>query len=164
MMSGPADRASERHDLSIRVMSKDLPGYRALTHDLSRTGVQLETEAELALYSILELNMEFDQEELPNFSCPAEVMWCKVIDKRKTRYRCGLRFAPSNDAEVRNLARMATVLKARSEADLEDLLEEAKRLDPERSDTFLRVDGRAPNEERPEHPGVFIPLVATLTS
>ncbi|MCA9793805.1 MAG: PilZ domain-containing protein [Candidatus Eremiobacteraeota bacterium] len=161
-----ADRQSERHDISLRVRSRDLPGYRAITLDVSRTGLQIETEELLPTGLVLPLDLEFDHDQLADFSCPARVMWARPDGSdRRSRFRAGLSFEPADDAQRRSLALMATILQTRSEADLDDLLEEAKRLDPERSDTFQRVVGRKPSRmTRPmQHIGVLIPLNVTLT-
>lgn len=168
-----ADRDSVRHDIVFRVRSRQLPGYRAVTHDLSRSGLQLETEELLQKGAVLMLELEFDREEISDFNCPAEVMWSRPDEKRAKRYRAGLAFRPSTDDEKRNLVRMATVLQARSEADLDDLLEEARRIDAERSETYSRVSGHNQSGGQPQpevepakapvHPGVFIPLEIKLT-
>ena len=167
-----ADRDSTRHDISFRVRSRQLPGYRAITHDLSRSGLQLETENLLQKGSILELELEFDREEIIDFTCPAEVMWARPDNKRAKRFRAGLAFRPRTAEEKTNLVRMATVLQARSEADLDDLLEEARRLDSDRSATHARISGGdspTPSAEPQTAAkpvalgGVFIPLSIELT-
>ena len=58
------DRDGERYDVSLRVLSRELPGYRGVTLDLSRSGVQLETSGLLEIGSEPELKFEFDRGEL----------------------------------------------------------------------------------------------------
>ncbi len=161
-MSKAADRRYPRHEVSLRVRSRQLPGFQAITLDLSRSGCQLETEKPLKVGSTLELDFEFDQEELPNFRCQALVVSAEADPDRRNRATAGLTFLPRTPQEQTDLARMATVIGARSQADLEDLLEEAKRLDPERSDIFQRVGRHARPSDQDQQPeqavGVFIPL------
>lgn len=168
-----ADRQAERYDVAVRVKSRELPGYRALTDDISATGLQLETEAMLEKGQVLLLELEFDRDELPDFSCPAEVMWARGDDSRR-QFRAGLAFRPSTDRQRLDLARMGAVLESRSEADIQDLLAEANRLDASRQDFYSRKDGDSgalaatvsdspalatqPAPARPAHPGVLIPL------
>lgn len=161
------ERDGDRHDVYYRVMSRDLPDFSALTTDLSRTGVQLETSGPLEVGLHLVLSLEFDKEELADFSCPATVVWSKQ-DGVSRRFRAGLTFEPQTDDERRNLYLMATVLQARTETDLTVLLEEAKRVDPERAETYARVSNKNPDESSAalraiaNHPGVYIPLSVVI--
>ena len=74
----------------------------------------------------------------------------------------GVTFLPEDDAKRATLARMATVLRARSESDLDSLLEESKRLCPERTRTFLnrRKETKVEPKKAGEAPalGALIPL------
>lgn len=166
-----ADRDSERYDVAVRVKSRQLPGFRALTLDVSGTGLQLETEGLLQKGQVLTLELAFDREELPDFSCPAEVMWSQGDDTSR-HYLAGLAFRPRTDDEKLHLARMGAVLETRSEADIQDLLAEANKLDPEREAFFAQkeVTHPSPNQvqqaaSRPhadQHPGVLIPLAIRI--
>lgn len=139
-MKAQPERREPRQNTRFRVRSPLLPGYRAMTLDLSQTGVQLETDARLEVGAELELDLEFDREDLRDFRCLARVIWSSPDrGSRDTRFRTGLAFVPADDTQRIALARTATVLQARSEADLETLLEEARRIDPERAETFARV-------------------------
>ena len=175
MKKGKSARQQPRHSLRFRVLSRDLPGYRAITIDLSQSGLQLETQASMTPGSELTLDLEFDREDLRDFSCAARVVWSKPDTGSRTRHFTGLTFLPKNDQDRTNLARMATVLHAHSETDLETLLEEAKHLDPERSETFARVKAaraaaptsgasNAPRTRELPMLGVYIPLQLSLDS
>ncbi len=137
-----------------------------MTLDMSQTGLQLETDAPMEIGQELDLDLEFDSEDLRNFSVGARVVWSSPDDSgRSDRFRTGLVFVPGSDEERTSLARTATVLQARSEADLETLLEEAKRIDPERAETFERVRAQSkpvPGKPKPKRVlpllGVYIPL------
>lgn len=141
-----------------------------MTLDMSQTGLQLETDAQMEVGQELELDLEFDSEDLRNFSVGARVVWSSPdASGRSDRFRTGLLFAPRSDDERTALARTATVLQARSEADLETLLEEAKLIDPERAETFERVRAQSqavPGKAKPKRVlpllGVYIPLRIVL--
>jgi hypothetical protein len=120
-----------------------------MTLDLSQTGVQLETDGQMEVGDEIELDMEFDREDLRDFRCLARVVWSSPDPgSRDSRFRTGLAFLPSDNDQRTALARTATVLQARSEADIETLLDEAKIIDPERAETFARVRAQT----RPTHP------------
>ena len=125
------DRDGERYDVSLRVLSRDLPGYRGVTLDLSRSGVQLETHGHLELGTEPELTFEFDRGELESFTCRAKVVWSRQQGTNERKFHSGLTFLPATDDERRQLSRTSTVLQTRTETDLKTLLEQARRLDPE---------------------------------
>jgi PilZ domain len=133
------DRESERYDVTVRVKSRQLPGFRALTLDVSGTGLQLETEDLLEKGQILVLEMEFDRDELPDFHCPAEVMWT-TGEAGGRQFLAGLAFRPGDNEAKLNLARMGTVLDSRSDADIKDLLKESIKLDATREAFFSQQD------------------------
>lgn len=160
-MKAPSKRKAPRHSLRFGVRSRDLPDFRAITCDLSQSGAQLETIARLTEGAELVLDFEFDREEIGDFSCPARVVWTSEVEG-DCDFRAGVLFLPEDDTKKSTLARMATVFQARSESDLEALLEEAKRLDPERAQTFARVRAQSSKKRHASRVlpslGVLIPL------
>lgn len=142
------DRDGERYDVSWRVLSRELPGYRGVTLDLSRSGVQLETSAILDVGSEPELKFEFDRGELESFTCKAKVVWSKQDGTNERKFRSGLTFIPTTDDERRQLSRMSTVLQTRSETDLKTLLDQARRIDPELERSYGNI-----STFRPHHLG-----------
>lgn len=133
------DRDGDRYDVSLRVLSRELPGYRGVTLDLSRSGVQLETGGLLEVGSEPELKFEFDRGELESFTCRAKVVWSRKEGHDDRHFRSGLTFLPQTDDERRQLARMATVLQTRSETDLKTLLDQARRIDPELERSYPNI-------------------------
>lgn len=167
-----SQRAQPRQNARLRVRSRHLPGFRAMSLDMSQTGLQLETDAPMQVGQELDLDLEFDSEDLRNFAVGARVVWSAADERgRSDRFRTGLVFVPENDEQRTALARTATVLQARSEADLETLLEEAKRIDPERAETFERVraqsrpaSGKSKSKRVLPLLGVYIPLQIVMDS
>lgn len=141
-----SNRAQPRLDTRVRVLSQGLPGSSAITVDLSQTGLQLETEQRMEVGTELLLQLEFERENLRDFSCSARVIWSKP-DRTGNRFRTGLAFLPTDDAQSIALARTATVLQTRSESDLEILLDVAREIAPERAETFARVRAQSRAEQ-----------------
>lgn len=180
------ERDGERYEVKWRMLSRDLPGYRGVTLDLSHTGLQLETSGILEIGSVPVLNFDFDRGEMPGFACAAEVIWSKQSERKRV-FHSGLRFVPSSDEEIRNLACMSTILRARSTADLQTLLEQANRLDPDLEEAYSRktqvleeqqsqpsspilsspssaLTEKSSTNTGASHPGVFIPLEVAIES
>jgi hypothetical protein len=130
------DRNGERHDVIVGVMSRELPGYKAITIDISQSGVQLQTTELLEIGLEPVLAFDFDRAELKNFSCKARVVWSRQVGDNRSKFNSGLTFVPESDEDIINLSRMATILQVRSEADIRTLLDEANRVDPERAAVY----------------------------
>ncbi len=123
----PSMRKAARHNVGVRVMSKDLPGYRALTIDLSQTGMQLEIDQKIGTGHSIRLNLEFDRVDLAAMDVEARVVWCRPHPTRDDRFRCGVHFIPTPEAR-KQLTAVAEFFEKRSQADLQSLLEQAKLL------------------------------------
>lgn len=94
----PLLRKDCRVDCAMRVLSPDLPGYRAVTVDFSHGGVQVETEGPLATGRLLDVTLEYDNNEMASVRCQARVAWC--AERSRARYRVGLQFVnPSPEAD-----------------------------------------------------------------
>jgi PilZ domain len=143
------DRDGDRYEVSLRVLSRDLPGYRGVTLDLSRSGVQLETSGLLEVGSEPELTFEFDRGELETFACRAKVVWSRQQGDNKRKIHSGLTFVPQTDDEIRQISRMATVLQTRSETDLKTLLDQARRIDPELERSYHNISTNQPFRPAP---------------
>lgn len=94
----PGERRNARKPERLRVMSPDIPNYHGLTVNLSHGGVQIETEAPVAVGEQLRLEIGF-QDAIPDerggaglsdLPCQAEVLWCEPSGDRN--YRIGCRF------------------------------------------------------------------------
>lgn len=126
-VTGERLRGAARKELSIRVRSPQLPGFRAMTLDVSATGLQIEVDANVAVGSMVTLTMEFDRHDLAPITTPAEVRWCKGMGDR-ARYRAGLMFKPDNPDLEKKLSVMGQFFESAAHADLRSLLESANML------------------------------------
>lgn len=106
-------RSSPRLECHICVLSKDLPGYRAVTVDYSCGGVQLEVPGEVEPGASVLVRLEFDVNTLPALECKARVAWCSAYDRKN--YRVGLQFVDL-DAKAREvLDRFEQILLGRDD-------------------------------------------------
>jgi Tfp pilus assembly protein PilZ len=178
----PSMRKAARHNVGVRVMSKQLPGYKALTIDLSRTGMQLEIDSKVPTGQTILLNLEFDRIDVPNMNVDAKIVWCRPHPTRDDRFRCGIHFEPS-PAIAKQLEAVSEFFEKRSHADLQDLLEQAKLLsqNPTAPKEARKADLKLPvkdevvkassgpagkslklNQGRTKRAGFVIPLEATI--
>lgn len=132
--------------------------------------MQLETEGELVVGTVMNLTLEFDHQNLPEMTCPARVVWCKTHGR--SRYRAGFQFLADGPELKRQLRQVALVFQARSQADIDTLLDESRRLDEDRTQQVLQIqEPRRLGTRKREQPvapaaedGVFIPLGVRLTA
>ncbi len=80
-------RAEPRLNVGLRVRSVQLPGYTALTTDLSRTGMQIEAKEALQVGSELPLIVDFDDGD-DSVNVSGVVRWSQL----NAPYRAGLQF------------------------------------------------------------------------
>ncbi|MBN9418113.1 hypothetical protein ABS71_05655 [bacterium SCN 62-11] len=119
-------RRGARYELSLRVMSPDLPDFGGVSVDFSQTGLQLETRSAVRTGDIVRLTLDTNVEELEYITVSARVAWCRP-ESRKS-HRSGLEFrdlSPETRAQLEELGRY---LRARESANLTQLvLEHADR-------------------------------------
>ena len=109
-------RRGERLDCHLRILSPDLPGYSAISVDMSATGMQIETRSAVDVGEIVRLRLETEISELEIIEVQARVAWCRPEGKK--RFRAGLEFRNLN-IEVRfQLDELNRYLKRREEANL----------------------------------------------
>lgn len=85
-------RGEPRVPAVVRTMSRDLPGYQAVTVDLSQSGLQLATRLPLEIGERISVSIDLPQNELLVHS-RIEVMWTR---SNEGRYLSGCRFVDPN--------------------------------------------------------------------
>lgn len=116
-------RSAPRVSCHLCVLSRDLPGFRAMSVDISEGGLQVETPSEMGIGSLVLLRIEFDTDKLPSIQASATVAWCSQQERGK--YRVGLQFT-SIDARSREIiGSYRNLLVRREQTDIQSrMLEE----------------------------------------
>jgi Tfp pilus assembly protein PilZ len=109
-------RADPRVNCHLCVISRDLPGYKVMTIDLSEGGLQVEAPARVALGNSVLLRIEFDTEKLPALQVAATVAWCQKFERG--RFRIGLKFNNLDDRSAEVIGLYRQLLHRRAAADI----------------------------------------------
>lgn len=99
---GRLARRSERIPVGMRLLSQQLPGFRAVSVDLSLHGAQIQCDGALELGSYLNVTLELEMPDLPQLTLQALVVWCRAEEDRRKAYRAGLEFTQQHP-EVQHL-------------------------------------------------------------
>jgi len=113
-------RRGARFDLSLRVMSPDLPEFGGVSVDFSMTGLQLETRSALKTGDIVRLTLDTNIEELEYISVSARVAWCRPEGKKS--HRSGLEFRDLSPEVRAQLEEVGRYMRARESANLTQLV------------------------------------------
>lgn len=89
---GKLARRSERIPISVRCLSHQLPGFRAVTTDLSLHGAQLQCEGLIDIGTVLDITFEFELADLPKLTLRGVAVWSVQEDQRRKAYRAGVEF------------------------------------------------------------------------
>ena len=87
---GAGQRRRPRHKLSLRLLSKDLPGFKAISVDFNALGLQIQTEGPVPEGKELVVQMELDSSNLPKILARAVVRWVQQLERK--RFLIGLEF------------------------------------------------------------------------
>lgn len=150
-------REAERARTWIRVMSRNLPQYRAIAVDVSATGAQLETDGPVDEGRTVDLRLDLDNYTIDHIACSAEVMWCRPA-LQSDRFRVGVRFAGNTPEVSRQLKQLSDSLDERAHADLHSLLDKANLMPPA---ITAPIAVESPASGPPENP-LLLPLRAAL--
>lgn len=90
------DQRQERRTYkAFQVMSPDIIGYKAMTCDLSRTGLRLALYQYVAPHSRVRLALQFDDSNFKPVEVTTEVIWCQ--EKDKGIFWAGMRYVGLDD-------------------------------------------------------------------
>ena len=87
---GATARRRPRYKLSVRLLSKDFPGFKALSVDFNALGLQLQTEGPVDESKELTFQMELGTANVPRILCRGKVCWCRQLERK--RYLIGMAF------------------------------------------------------------------------
>jgi hypothetical protein len=103
-------RRRTRHRLSLRLLSKDLPGFKALSVDYNALGLQIQTEGEIPVGKVLALNIELEGGNMPRVLCQGKVCWCQQVERK--RFMIGVEFVnlpPQIEQELEDFEKLLLV-------------------------------------------------------
>lgn len=109
-------RSAPRITCHLCVLSRDLPGFRVMTVDLSEGGLQVEAGSAVTVGSSVLLRIELDTDMLAPIEAMATVAWCSQSERSK--YRVGLQFTSLNEAARQNIGRYRELLARRESVDI----------------------------------------------
>lgn len=110
-------RSAPRVSCHLCVISRDLPGFRVMTVDLSEGGLQIEAPSTVEPGTSVLLRIEFDTDTLPSIEASAAVAWCS--QQERGRYRVGLRFTSIDEKALKIIAMYKDLLVRRESADVQ---------------------------------------------
>ena len=96
-LKGVPVRMDRRDPIGLILKSGELPGYRAVTSDLSLGGFKTELEGELVLQDCIEITFEFDNPLGATLDLYAQVQW--VESKGGGRFLTGFSFPEQQNLE-----------------------------------------------------------------
>ncbi len=104
-------RRQPRYPWSLRILSKDLPGYQGVSIDFNKLGVKLAAEGQAEIGETLGLVLELETARTREVLCQGVVRWCKEAGRR--RYEVGVEFCDLDPEVARELEEFERFLEAR---------------------------------------------------
>lgn len=89
---GKLARRSERIPIGIRCLSHQLPGFRAVTIDLSLHGAQIQCEGLVEVGAVMDITFELELSDLPKLTLRGVAIWSVQEDQRRKAYKAGVEF------------------------------------------------------------------------
>lgn len=111
-------RQTERSRVSLRVLGRHLPFYRAVALDLTPGGLKLHCQGPLEVGRVMELRIETDVPNLPDIVVNARVAWTLVeaqpADSSVRSCVAGMQFLSLNIGQLAQLGTYLSVVAKRS--------------------------------------------------
>lgn len=109
-------RRAPRYSWSIRVLSKDLPGFRAISLDFNRLGLKLSTEGAVEENKTITMMLEIETAKTRELLCQGVVRWTRELGRRK--YEVGIEFTELDESVARELENFESFLADRQTGDV----------------------------------------------
>ncbi|HEY4001373.1 MAG TPA: PilZ domain-containing protein [Candidatus Xenobia bacterium] len=90
-------RRGRRLVRTFQVTSRHLSRYKALSSDISDTGLRLMAEESLPVGKVVDLTLDFDDFRYPHMKAQGEVVWARPRDSRT--FWIGLKFVGMSEAD-----------------------------------------------------------------
>jgi len=111
-------RRSPRLPVSLRVMGRELPGFGAVTVDISQHGVRLNCSGLVKVGLESNLTLESDMASVENMQMRARVIWSAEPQEKGKGYLAGLEFVNLNSLQADALERYNKGLWGRLRGDV----------------------------------------------
>lgn len=98
-----SSRVTQRLTQAVRVSSRQIPKFFALTEDISAGGLRLCTPGPLTVGSALEMSLDLDDPAISTIVISGEVRWSAM--KGDGSYHSGVRFEGMDRTQIRILER-----------------------------------------------------------
>lgn len=79
----PDNRRATRVQRGLRVVSPDLPGFQAMSSDISTTGLKLQSADTLPPGTVIQMRLELDDARLSGLEVEAEIRWSRARDDKR---------------------------------------------------------------------------------
>lgn len=109
-------RRAPRYNWSIRVLSKDLPGFRAISLDFNRLGLKLSTEGAVEENKVITMMLEIETSKTKELLCQGLVRWVRELGRRK--YEVGVEFTELDAIVAKELENFEDFLSERQAGDV----------------------------------------------
>lgn len=109
-------RRAPRFKVSLRVLSKDLVGFRAISVDFNQHGLQIVAEGPIEVNQSIGMTLELETADTPEILCQAKVRWCSEEGRR--RFAIGLEFEDLDPEVKKHLEKFEEFLVSRQTGDI----------------------------------------------
>lgn len=109
---GASGRRSQRLPISLRVMARELPGFGAVSADISQHGIRLACQGALARGTEVRMTVESDTASVENMQLRGRAIWSRENHNGKG-YLAGLEFCHLTPEQQETLDRYCRALAAR---------------------------------------------------
>lgn len=115
---GEAARRSPRLTISLKTVSRDLPGYNCVTVDISRHGVRLSCHGSVRQGALVNLAMETDLAGVQNMTLCGRVVWCREVGGKSKGHQLGVDFVGLTSVQMETLEYFTKMVAGRNRGDV----------------------------------------------
>ena len=115
---GEAARRSPRLTISLKTVSRDLPGYNCVTVDISRHGVRLNCHGDVHQGALVNLAMETDVAGVQNMNLCGRVVWCRENPGKGKGHQVGVDFVGLTSTQSETLEYYTKMVAGRNRGDV----------------------------------------------
>jgi len=115
---GEAARRSPRLTISLKTVSRDLPGYNCVTVDISRHGVRLSCHGSVRQGALVNLAMDTDVAGVQTMNVCGRVVWCRENPSKGKGYQLGVDFVGLTSTQSETLEYYTKLVAGRNRGDV----------------------------------------------